>query len=52
VTVLLFTDGRAVVIIEFASGPDDPVAPQVVTDVGRKQNSAIKNNLSKHFSNR
>jgi hypothetical protein len=52
VTVLLFTEGRAVAIIEFGSGPDDPVAPQVVTDVGQTQNSAIKNNLSMHFSNR
>ena len=36
VTVLLFTEGRAVVRLEFDSAPGDPMPPQVVTDVGKQ----------------
>ena len=39
VTVLLFTEGRAVVRLEFGSAPGDPMPPQVVTDVGKKKRS-------------
>jgi hypothetical protein len=42
VTVLLFTEGRAVVRLEFGSAPGDPMPPQVVTDVGNKQEIAIR----------
>ena len=45
VTVLLFTEGRAFVNLEFDSPPNDPVPPQFVTDVGQKQDTAIKNGL-------
>jgi hypothetical protein len=45
VTVLLFTEGKAFVNLEFASPPNDPVPPQFVTDVGQKQDTAIKNGL-------
>jgi hypothetical protein len=45
ITVLLFTEGRAVVNLEFDSAPNDPVDPGVATDIGRKQDAAIKNGL-------
>jgi hypothetical protein len=45
VTVLLFTEGKAFVNLEFDGAPNDPVPPQFVTDVGQKQNTAIKNGL-------
>ena len=45
VTVLLFTEGKAFTNLEFDSAPNDPVPPQFVTDVGQKQDTAIKNGL-------
>ena len=45
VTVLLFTEGKALVNLEFDSAPNDPIDPNVATDVGRKQGAAIKNGL-------
>jgi hypothetical protein len=42
VTVLLFTEGKAFTNLEFDSAPNDPVPPQFVTDVGQKQDTAIK----------
>ena len=45
VTVLLFTEGKAFTNLEFDSAPNDPVPPQFVTDVGQKQDIAIKNGL-------
>jgi hypothetical protein len=45
VTVLLFTEGKGFVNLEFDSAPNDPVPPQFVTDVGQKQDTAIKNGL-------
>jgi hypothetical protein len=45
VTVLLFTEGRAFVNLEFDSPLNDPVPPQFVTDVGQKQDTAIKSGL-------
>jgi hypothetical protein len=44
--VLLFTEGRAVVRMEFDSAPGDPIPPQVVTEVGKKQEIAIRTGLS------
>jgi hypothetical protein len=44
-TVLLFTEGKAAVTLEFDSGPGDPFDPAVVTDIGRKQDAAIKKRL-------
>ena len=46
VTVLLFTQDRAVVRLEFGSAPGDPMPPQVVTDVGTKQEIAIRTGLA------
>jgi hypothetical protein len=45
VTVLLFTEGKALVNLEFDSAPNDPIDPAVATDMGRKQDAAIKNGL-------
>ena len=45
VTVLLFTEGKAFVNLEFDSPPNGPVPPQFVTDVAQKQDTAIKNGL-------
>ncbi len=45
ITVLLFTGGKALVNLEFDSAPNDPIDPAVATDIGRKQDAAIKNGL-------
>jgi len=45
VTVLLFTEGKAFVNLEFDSAPNDPLPPQFVTAVGQKQDTGIKNGL-------
>jgi hypothetical protein len=46
VTVLLFTEGRAIVRLEFGSAPGDPMPPQFVTDVGKKQDIAVRTGLA------
>ncbi|OBG34194.1 hypothetical protein [Mycobacterium sp. E3198] len=45
VTVLLFSEGKAIVNIEFDSAPNDPIDPAIALDVGRKQDAAIKSGL-------
>ncbi|HTX96752.1 MAG TPA: hypothetical protein VME67_18975 [Mycobacterium sp.] len=45
VTVLLFTEGKALVNLEFDSAPNDPIDPGMATDIGRKQDAAIKSGL-------
>lgn len=45
VAVLLFSEGKAFTTIEFDSAPDDPVPPDVVMDIGQKQDDAIKKGL-------
>jgi hypothetical protein len=45
VSVLLFTEGKAFVNLEFDSPLNDPVPPQFVTDVGQKQDTTIKTGL-------
>lgn len=45
ITVLLFTEGRALVNLEFDSAPGDPTDPGFATEVGRKQATAVKNGL-------
>ncbi|MEV0672228.1 hypothetical protein [Mycobacterium sp. NPDC050441] len=42
VTLLMYTQGRAVVRLEFDSNPDDPVPPQTVAGVGRMQQIALR----------
>ena len=44
-TVLVFTEGRAVVRMDFGSAPGDPTPSQVVTDVGLKQAIAVRSGL-------
>jgi hypothetical protein len=46
VTVLMFTQGRAFVELEFDGPPDALVPPDFVTDVGQKQDAAIKKGLA------
>jgi hypothetical protein len=45
VTVLLFTEGKAFVNLEFDSAANDPIDPGLATDIGRKQDAAVKNGL-------
>jgi hypothetical protein len=45
ITVLLFTEGKALVNLEFDSAANDPIDPGVATDIGRKQDAAIKNGM-------
>jgi hypothetical protein len=45
VTVLLFTEGKAFVTLEFDSAPNDPVPPDFVQTVAAQQDAAIKKNL-------
>ncbi|MEE6178947.1 hypothetical protein [Mycobacterium sp. 050134] len=45
IAVLLFTEGKALVNLEFDSAPSDPIDPAIATDIGRKQDAAIKSNL-------
>ena len=45
VTILLFTEGKALVTLEF-DGPRDTLAPpDFVNDVGQKQDAAVKKGL-------
>lgn len=45
VGVLMFTEGKAFVLMEFDSAPGDIVPPDFVTAVGQKQDDAIKAGL-------
>lgn len=42
VAVLLFTEGRALITLEFDSVPDDPIDPAVAANIGRKQDEVVK----------
>ncbi|WP_156686044.1 hypothetical protein [Mycobacterium sp. Marseille-P9652] len=44
ITVLLFTEGKALVNMEFDSAPNDPIDQAAAADIGRKQDAAIKAN--------
>jgi hypothetical protein len=44
-TMILFTEGRAFITLEFESAPNDPVTPEVALDIARKQQAAVKNGL-------
>jgi hypothetical protein len=41
----MFTEGKAFAVLEFESPPNDPVPSDVVLDLGRKQDAAIKSGL-------
>lgn len=45
-TVLAFTEGKALVTLEFDSPPDEPFDPAVALDIGRKQDAAVKKGLA------
>ena len=46
VTALMFTEGRGFVTLEFVGGSDSPPPPpDFVTDVGQKQDAAVKKGL-------
>ena len=45
VTVLLFTEGRAFVTLEISGAADSLPPPEFVTDVGQKQDAAVKKGL-------
>lgn len=45
VTLLLFTEGNAFVELEFDGPPSSLVPPDFVTDVGQKQDAAVKKGL-------
>jgi hypothetical protein len=40
--VIMFTEGKVFAVLEFESAPDDPLVPDFVTEMGRKQHEAIK----------
>lgn len=42
VTVLTFTQGNAAAMLEFAGPPNDPAPPELVTELGQKQDTAIR----------
>lgn len=44
-SVLVFTEGKALVTLEFDSAPADPIDPAFALDIGRKQDAAIKRGL-------
>lgn len=46
VTVVMFTQGKAFVTLEFDGAPNDPVDADFANDVGKKQDAAIKAGLS------
>jgi len=43
--VVMFTEGRALAVVELDSPPNDPVQPDFVTDIAKKQDAAIKSGL-------
>jgi hypothetical protein len=45
VGTVIFTEGKAFVVLEFSSPPNDPVPADVVIDLARKQEAAIKAGL-------
>ena len=44
-TEIVFAQGRAVVDLEFASAPNDPIPPEVAMGIAHKQDTAVKNGL-------
>ena len=45
VTILLFTEGKALVTLEFDGPPESLAPPEFVNDVGQKQQAAVKKGL-------
>jgi hypothetical protein len=45
ITILMFSEGKGVVTLEFDGAANDPVPPDGALDIARKQDAAIKNGL-------
>lgn len=45
VTVVMFTEGSALVNLQFESAPSDPIVPEAALEIARKQDDAVKNGL-------
>jgi hypothetical protein len=45
ITVLVFSEGKAIVNMEFDGAANDPIDPAVAADIGRKQDAAVKGGL-------
>lgn len=45
ITILMFSEGKGVVTLEFGSAANDPVPPDGALDIARKQDAAVKNGL-------
>lgn len=43
--IVMFTEGKVFAVLEFESPPNDPVQPDFVLDLGKKQDAAIKSGL-------
>ncbi len=43
--IVMFTEGKVFTVLEFESPPNDPVPPDFVLDVARKQDAAIKSGM-------
>jgi hypothetical protein len=43
--IVMFAEGKTFTVLEFESPPNDPVQPDFVLDLGRKQDAAIKSGL-------
>jgi hypothetical protein len=43
--IVMFTEGKVFTVLEFESPPNDPLQPDFVSDLGRKQDAAIKSGL-------
>ena len=43
--IVMFTEGKVFTVLEFESGPSDPLQPDFVVDLAKKQDAAIKSGL-------
>ncbi len=43
--VVMFTEGKVLAVLEFESAPNDPLPPDFVLDLARKQDAAIKSGM-------
>jgi hypothetical protein len=41
----MFTEGKVFTVLEFESAPNDPLQPDFVLDLAKKQDAAIKSGL-------
>lgn len=47
ITILLFTEGPALARLEFDSAPGEPTSIDFATDIGQKQDIALRVGLSR-----